>query len=233
MRFEVYCDESNQDIFTQKQRNYLLYMTIGSLWIPADIRKEAKLKITAIREKHQKFGEIKWSKVSPSGLSFYKELIDFFFSYGKEMRFRCITVEADKINWKIHGDNKELGFYKFYYQMLHHWILDFNEYTIFCDHYTNKNKHEMHALKSCLAHANLSSQIVSVQALASRNLVLMQMADLLLGMASARLNNTVNAGSAKEELIQYLEKKLDRRLCPTWKDEQKFNIFKINLNGGW
>ena len=68
MLFEVYCDESNQDIFTQKERNHLQYMTIGSLWIPASIRKEAKEKIIVIREKHKKFGEIKWSKVSPSGL---------------------------------------------------------------------------------------------------------------------------------------------------------------------
>lgn len=233
MRFEVYCDESNQDIFTQQQRNHLSYMTIGSLWIPADIRKSAKQKILNIREKHQKFGEIKWSKVSPAGMEFYKDLIDFFFAYGKEMRFRCIAVEADNVNWTIHSGDKELGFYKFYYQMLHHWILDFNEYAIFCDHKSNAHKREMTELKNCLANANLSSEISNVQSLASRNLVLMQMADLLLGIASARLNGTTQAESAKEQLIQYVEKKLDRELCPTWKDEQKFNIFKINLDGGW
>ncbi|MET0154762.1 MAG: DUF3800 domain-containing protein [Rickettsiales bacterium] len=233
MRFEVYCDESNQDIFTQEKRNRLRYMTIGSLWIPADIRADAKRKIRTARERHKKFGEMKWRKVSPASLDFYKEIIDLFFSYGKEMRFRCIAVEADKINWEMHGNNKELGFYKFYYQMLHHWIFDFNEYVIFCDHYTNKNRREAQVLQSCLSHANLSAKIESVQSLASRNIALMQLADILLGVASARMNDSFNKGGAKEELILHTERKLDRDLCPTFKNEEKFNIFKINLGGGW
>lgn len=234
MRFEVYCDENNQDVLTQKKRNHIRFLTIGSLWIPAELRKEAKTKISSIREKHKKFGEIKWHKVSPSGIEFYKELIDLFLSYGKEMRFRCIAVETDKINWNLHDNNKELGFYKFYYQMLHHWILDFNEYAIFCDYKTNTNKKEMKELKSCLSCSNLSSEIVQVQALSSENLVLMQMADLLLGMTAARLNKTTQKGNARDQLIKYLEKRLDvGELCPTPRGEQKFNIFKIDLSGGW
>jgi len=233
MLFEVYCDESNQDVLTQKQRNHIQFMMIGSLWIPAELRKEAKEKIKLIREKYKKFGEIKWRKVSPAGLAFYKELVDLFFAYGQEMRFRCIAVEADKINWQLHGNNQELGFYKFYYQMLHHWILDFNEYVIFCDHKSNTNQNAMRELQACLTKANLSSKVKQVQSLSSQTLDLIQITDLLLGMASARINKHVLENSAGDQLIKHLEKRLDRALCPTSKDEQKFNIFKINLHGGW
>jgi len=234
MKFEVYCDENHQDILTAKEHDGVPHMTIGSLWIPAESRNGIKQKISEIRERHNKYGEIKWSKVSPSSLDFNKALFDLFLSYGTEMRFRCIAVEADKIKWDLHENDRELGFYKFYYQMLHHWILDFNEYSIFCDYKTNKRKKELHELKRCLACANLSSDITQVQALPSKKLVLIQLADLLLGAASARINKTTKKGSAKDELIRHLEKRLNIEcLLPTTKSERKFNIFKINLSGGW
>ncbi len=209
-------------------------MTIGSLWLPSDLRVDLKQKISKLRKAHNKHGEIKWSKISPSSIEFYKELIDLFMSYGKEVRFRCIAVEADKIDWDIHGEDRELGFYKFYYQMLHHWILDFNKYSIFCDHKTNRVKNELHVLKKCLSSSNISSEIMQVQALYSKQNVLIQLTDLLLGLASGRINNTIQQDGAKDNLIRHLEKKLDLdKLQPTPKYEQKFNIFKINLDGGW
>lgn len=234
MKFEVYCDENHQDILTAERHDGVKFMTIGSLWLPADLREDVKNKIKTIKQRHKKHGEIKWSKVSPSSLDFYKELVDLFMSYGQEVRFRCIAVEADEIDWKIHDENRELGFYKFYYQMLHHWIFDFNQYSIFCDFKTNRNKKEMKELRNCLAFSNLSSEIIQVQSLCSKSVALIQLTDLLLGMASSRLNGTATPGKAKDHLIQHLEKRLNvQKLCPTYKTEQKFNIFKINLRGGW
>ena len=117
--------------------------------------------------------------------------------------------------------------------MLHHWILDFNSYRVFCDVKTNRDLKRLETLKACLRNANLNSQIQDVQALPSKQVVLIQLADLLLGMASARMNHTLRQGSAKEALVLYLEQKLNRRLAATYRSEHKFNIFKINLQGGW
>ena len=47
------------------------------------------------------------------------------------------------------------------------------------------------------------------------------------------MNTTLHEGSAKSELVQYLEQKLNRTLGPTYRAEHKFNIFRINLQGGW
>ena len=233
MKFEVYCDEAMPDLFTSKKPGGQ-YLMIGSLWLPADLRTEAKEKVSVIREKHNTWGEIKWSKVSPSRLPFYLDLIDLFESYGLDMRFRCIAVDHTQVNMELHDNDKELGFYKFYYQMLHNWILDFNEYHIYCDAKTNRDPQRMQVLKRCLFYSNLSSEIKTVQSLPSGQVVMIQLCDLLLGAASSRLNNTLKKDSAKETLVKRLESHLGReRLGPTSRSESKYNVFKIRLHGGW
>jgi hypothetical protein len=131
MKFEVYCDEALPDFFTsgKPQGQHLM---IGALWLPANLREDVKSKIDALRERHAVFGEMKWRKISPSRVTFYEEVVDLFFAYGSSMRFRCIAVDCEKINLaEFHNNDSELGFYKFYYQLLHHWILDYNEYSFF------------------------------------------------------------------------------------------------------
>lgn len=233
MKFEVYCDESMPDLFTTK-KPASRYLMIGSLWLPNSYRNKIKNDIRSLREKHNTWGEIKWSKVSPSRLPFYLDLIDMFLSYNLELRFRCIAVDHAQINMSLHDNDSELGFYKFYYQMLHHWIYDFNEYRIFCDIKTNRDPERLKVLKRCLKYANLSSTIKDIQSLPSKQVVLIQLCDLLLGVANSRMNNTLKEGSAKNELVRHLQKMLGvKNLAPTPKSEEKFNIFKIRLNGGW
>ncbi len=131
MDFEVYCDESRQDLIAKKQTGQ--FFMIGSLWLPAEIREDVKVGIAQLREKYSVRGEIKWSKISPSKKDFYIALIDLFISFQEKLRFRCIAIESSMVDLGWHNHDKELGFYKFYYQLLHHWILDLNAYTIFCD----------------------------------------------------------------------------------------------------
>lgn len=232
MDFEVYCDENHPELFTS-QKPTADYLMIGSLWLPAELRNDVKTKIWQLREQYSIWGEIKWRKVSNRSLDFYKSLIDLFESYGEQLRFRCIAVDHRQFdgNW-CQGDN-ELGFYKFYYQVLHHWILDFNSYRIFCDVKTNRDLTRLHVLKGCLNNANITARITDIQALPSQQVALIQLTDLLLGMASARLNNTLHDGSPKAKLVNHLEQKLNRRISPTHRSENKFNVFRINLQGGW
>lgn len=232
MKFEVYCDEAYPDVLTSSHPR-ARYLTIGSLWLPADTRDEIKERIGALRERHQTWGEIKWTKVSPNRREFYFELIDLFIAYKDNLRFRCIAVDRTQVNPDLHENDGELGFYKFYYQLLHHWILDCNEYRIFCDAKSNRDPKRIPVLARCLSRANLSSQIEDIQSLPSREVVLIQLCDLLLGAASTRINATLHEGTVKAELVHRLESALGRRLEPTYKTEEKFNLFKIRLNGGW
>lgn len=232
MRFEVYCDEANPDVLTSASPR-ARYLMIGSLWVPAELRGEIKARVLALRQRHAAWGEIKWSKVSPNRQAFYIELIDLFVSYGENLRFRCIAVDRNQLNLELHDNDGELGFYKFYYQLLHHWVLDFNEYRIFCDAKSNRDPTRLPVLARCLSRANLSSSIEGVQSLPSHEVVLIQLCDLLLGAASSRINATLRDGTAKALVVQRLEAALGRTLAPTQKTEEKFNVFRIRLQGGW
>jgi hypothetical protein len=235
MNYEIYCDESQPDVFWSQSNERAKYLMIGGLWLPAELRQDIKHDIRNIKEEFRIKSEFKWHKVHSSKELFYMALIDLFMKYGDQLRFRCIAVEGDKVDLvKFHESDAELGFYKFYYQAIVHWIFDFNEYRIFCDEKTNRVGDRLKTLRRTLDCSNISSKIISVQALPSKESVLIQLTDLLLGMASSRLNETVKPESIKEKLIVYLEQRLGVKLLgPTRKIEQKFNIFKINLQGGW
>ena len=233
MNFDVYCDESRPDLLSSKN-SPSEFLVIGSLWLKTDDRDTYKESIHELRNIHRIGGEFKWQKISPSKATFYLELIDWFYKQGENLRFRCIAVEQQKVNLLHYHDNdQELGFYKFYYQLIHHWILDFNKYTIFCDFKSNRRLDRLHVLKRCLEQSNLSSTIENVQAVRSRESVLIQLTDVLTGAAAARLNETLVTGSAKNEVANRLEKHLKRKIGHTWKNEQKFNVFVIDLQGGW
>ena len=233
MRFDVYCDESRPDLFASR-RPPAKYLVIGGLWLPTDRRTEFKAAIHALRNKHKIGGEFKWQKVSPSRLSFYCELVNWFVGMKDDLRFRCIAVDHEEVNLlKFHNDDQELGFYKFYYQMLHHWILDFNQYAVFCDAKKNRLPARLHDLERCLSRTNLSSEVMEVQAIPSDESVLIQLADVLTGAATARLNAPPPPETAKGQVLATLERGLRRRVGPTGRFEKKFNVFVIDLTGGW
>lgn len=229
MKFEVFCDESSPEVLWDRTANK--FLVLGSIWIPAHYRAELKTNIKIIKEKYNFRNEIKWNKVSPSSLEFFKSLIAYFFST-ENIRFRGILVEADKVDMvKFHNDNSELSFYKFYYQLLHHWILDFNEYAILIDHKVNKDRNRIQKLKDILNHTNLFSNI-NVQALPSHEVLGVQLADFLTGALNGKFNEKITS-EAKKEVIREIEKHIMGKIIPTPKAEEKFNVFKINLQGGW
>jgi len=233
MRFEVYCDESRPDLLVSAKPG-ARFMVIGSLWLRADDRDEFKTRIHELRDRHRVGGEFKWQKVSPSRQGFYEELVAWFHDQGDRLRFRCIAVDQSQVNLHLyHEDDQELGFYKFYYQLLHHWVLDFNDYAVFVDFKSNRRRDRLHVLRRCLDLSNLSTQVERVQAVRSEESVLIQLADVLTGAAAYRLNNGVRAGSAKAAVLGKLESLLSRRVTSTAKGEQKFNVFQIDLRGGW
>lgn len=233
MKFEVYCDESRPDLLCSRHPTGK-YMVIGSLWLKAEDRLSLKQGIHQLRDRHHIGGEFKWQKISPSKLAFYKDLVGWFNAMGDRLRFRCIAVDHEKVNLvRFHQNDQELGFYKFYYQMLHHWILDFNEYAVFCDFKRNRSRDRLPVLQRCLDCSNFTSQVTAVQAIPSHESVLIQLTDVLTGAAAARLNDRFMADSAKFKTVCHLEQCLGRRIQHTYKAERKFNIFVIDLRGGW
>ncbi|WP_114789801.1 DUF3800 domain-containing protein [Niabella yanshanensis] len=231
MNFEVYCDESGLEALTQK--NAHLYVGIGGIWLPSECRSDFKDALKKIKEKYSVHGEWKWKKVSPAFFEMYKDIIDFFFN-AEYIRFRVILIEANKVdNIRFHNDDAELSFYKFYYQLIKHWIFDFNTYTIFTDLKENRNKGRLNELHRVLDKSNLTSDVISVQGLPSEQSLGIQLADLLTGLVVSKFNNELKS-EAKQGLIAHVEQVyLRNEIQPTPKWQEKFNVFKINLQGGW
>lgn len=230
MNFEIYCDESGLEALTRKDAHR--FIAIGGIWMPSDFRAIFKGNINGIKERHKIFGELKWNKVSPAYINIYAELVNYFLDT-PELRLRVIVIESRIIdNFRFNDKDAELGFYKFYYQLLHHWIFDFNSYHIFLDYKVNRDKGRLKQLKKVLYASNLTSEINQVQALPSDESVAIQLADVLTGMVAAKFNNEISS-KAKKDLIALVESKLNKAIAPTQKWEEKFNVFKINLQGGW
>jgi len=231
MRFEIYCDESRHELLSSRPEGIGRYVLIGGLWVPSELRGYLKQAIRRLREAHNTWGEIKWNCVSVPRLDFYRRLVALFFD--NDVRFRCIVVEREKVNLvRYHQADHELGFYKFYYQLLHHWIKDFNEYAIFLDYKKNRVPDRLQTLRRVLSAANLTSKISCVQAIPSRESVLIQMADLFTGAVGYKLHEH-SESCAKTEIIRKIEQQLGRPIQPTGPFETKFNVFFINLQGGW
>ena len=230
MNFEVYCDESGLEALTRKDAHK--FTAIGGIWMPAEFRSNFKTDINAIKGKHNVKGELKWQKVSPAYLNLYADIINYFFDK-PELRFRVIIIESKTVdNIRFNEKDAELGFYKFYYQLLHHWIFDFNKYNIFIDYKVNRNKGRINVLKHVLDFSNLTSEIVQVQALPSDESLGIQLADILTGLVVSKFNNEFSS-KAKGKLIEIAEARLEKSIAPTPKWVEKFNVFKINLKGGW
>jgi hypothetical protein len=231
MNFEIYCDESCHERLSEPRYKRQGFVFIGGLWIPAEQRPQIKESIRNLQDIYQTRGEAKWNRVCPSRQQFYEALVDSFFQ--SQARFRCIAIDSRTVDLvKYDNSDAELGFYKFYYQLLHHWIHDFNEYSIFVDHKVNRLPSRLKTLHEVLECANLSSRIRRVQALGSKGSPFIQLVDVLTGAVGHKFNGH-NTSTAKASVVSRIEQQLQHPIQPTGPFEQKFNVFQMNLQGGW
>lgn len=234
MNIEVYCDESRQELFAEAGADQPGFTVIGSLWIKAEKRTRYNEEINRLREMHEFRHEFKWTKITPKKKELFLDLIRLFFSESEEdMRFRCIVLPAKDLNAVefCEGD-KELMFYKFYYQVLHHWILDGNTYRVYVDLKTNRVHNRLRILRECLEKANLLARIELVQALPSHEVNLLQLADVLTGTVSAKFNGG-NESTAKQAVLSEIESHLLHPIAATSRGTKKFNVFHFHPGGGW
>jgi len=233
MDIDVYCDESRPDLFASSDER-TPFLVIGGLWCERSSREEFKYELHALRDRHRYGGEFKWQKASQSRVAFYLDLVSWFFSKGDAIRFRSIVVDKRKVDLaRYHGDDQELGFYKFYYQLLVHWLHDGNRYQIFLDFKSNRRRDRLQDLERCLTHARPAAAIRAVQATRSEESVLIQAADVFTGLISSSLNGSVESSSAKSKLIRAVESHIGGGIKATSPWETKFNIFVIQPRGAW
>jgi hypothetical protein len=97
VRRAIYCDESG---IGGAQKHY----GFGALFMAYQRRGDFAADLAAMQKEHRWPGdEIKWNKCSSSNLSFYKELVDYFFSQSF-LFFHCIIVERAWVKIRQYHD---------------------------------------------------------------------------------------------------------------------------------
>jgi len=224
--YVIYCDESCHEL-TPHHR----FMSIGGLKVPRDKKTLLSRQLRQLARSCQLNSELKWSKVSKKRLEDYKKIVGFFFEH-KEMHFRVIVVEQAKIKLeKYHGKDRELAFYKFYYEMLEKWLQPGNEYLILLDNKNNRGADRYVTLKIYLErYLRGKAWIRDLTIINSKETPLAQLCDVMVG-AVAAANNGTKRGSAKDDLTNYIAMRAGlETLCKsTALTAEKFNIFKMDL----
>jgi len=224
--YVVYCDESRHD-GTKENR----FMSIGSLWLPRNRKSELTKRFRALRESVGLKGEIKWSKVSEKKLEPYKTLVDFFFDQ-TDLRFRVIVVDQSKVDLhRFHHGDRELGFYKFYFEMLEKWIESNNRYLVLLDFKKNKGADRYTTLRRVLENKTKGKAwIDDLTVIDSYESPLAQLTDLLTGAIAASWCG-LRPGGAKENMVNYIGKRRGNPLTSSSAGPEpcKFNIFSIKL----
>lgn len=208
MKYYIFADESNTD----KAR----FMLIGGIWVDeltfANVIAECrKFKSDNGWSENTKFN---WKNISKKTLPQYFKFIDIFFKYN--LQFNCIIIDRKEIDLKA-NENKdsELGFYKFYYQLLRKNSKPDTPYYIYLDRRNNSEPKRLETLKQFLQRDNHPKNwlgfrslekgldVLSLKFVNSDTFDLIQMSDLLLGAIGFQYNNRHTQFEASQNKIAF------------------------------
>ena len=228
-KVNLYCDES-----CHLEHDKEKVMVIGGIRCSKNIRKRICQDILSIKTEYgiSKTGEIKWNKVSPCNLEFYKKLIDYFFQ-NEELAFRAVIIDKTKLCHEHFNQSHDEFYYKMYYQCLAGLIDTKAENYIYLDKKDTKGTYRIQRLRFYLAqrtHDFDSSIIKRIQCANSIDLPILQLADLLIGAIGYKNRDITNRSQAKVDLVDYIIEKSQYSLSKsTLLSENKFNLFFIRL----
>jgi len=199
----------------------------GAIFCKKEKFIEATRYIKYLKYKHNAFHELKWTKISKSGLEFYKALIDYFFE-SEFLSFRAITSNKTILDHqKFNDGSHDRYYYKLMYLAFEPMIKESNRYYVYTDYKDSNGAKELVSLKKYLLTKKHNSVELEFQMIRSHEAVLLQLADFFIGaIAYKKRTDIPHQSKIKNIICDYLEEKTQRYLSyNTSKDEPKFNIF--------
>jgi uncharacterized protein DUF3800 len=199
----IYCDES-----CHLEVDHQEAMVLGALWLPTGSARAASQAIRDIKTKHHLSPnfEIKWTKVSPGGLAFYLELVDYFFS-DSQLRLRAVVATGkSKLNHEAFEQTHDDWYYKMYFTLLRPLIHPGSRYRIYLDIKDTRGGPKTRRLREILSNAIHDFDLLTIEQLQivrSEQVEVLQLADLLVGAIGA-----VNRGQLKSPAKTTLAKRI-------------------------
>ena len=225
MEYNVYCDES-----CHLEHDGINVMTLGAVWCPAEKTQEVNTRIREIKAKHgiAPTSELKWTKVAPSKLAVYQDIVDYFFD-DDDLHFRGLIVPNKGIlDHSRFNQTHDDWYYKMYFDMLKVIFSPENRFNIYVD---IKDTHSHEKVVCCNSQYDFSARIIKkIQPIRSHEVQLMQVVDVLIG-AVAYKNREFPEGfscsTAKQALIERIGKRAGYTLSQTTLyRENKFNLLR-------
>ena len=224
--YNIYCDES---CHLENDGHHV--MVLGAVWCPMKKAQEISAHIREIKKKHdlQPSFEIKWTKVSPGKIGFYRELIDYFFRDG-DLHFRALIVpDKSKLRHEVFGQSHDVWYYKMYFDMLKVILSPKARYYVYVDIKDTRGSTKAANLRDVLCNNmyDFSRNIIQrIQLVHSHEVEPLQLTDLLVG-AISYVNRNLSGSSAKSTLVNDMKQRSGYSLTrTTLLKESKVNLFR-------
>jgi len=98
-------------------------MVLGGIIISSGNVAAFEKSMQKFRTEQKMHAELKWRKVSKQKLKEYRRFVEYFFAQNNadKLHFHALILDNHKVKHHLFSaGDKELGFYKFYYQLLLH-----------------------------------------------------------------------------------------------------------------
>jgi hypothetical protein len=205
--YNIYCDES-----CHLENDHQQVMVLGAVWCPKEKTREIAIRLREIKKKHGLSTklEVKWIKVSQAEVSFYLDLVDYFFD-DDDLFFRALVVPDKSVlrHARFPGQDHDLWYYKMYFDMLKVIFRPDSRYHIYIDIKDTKGAAKIRKLHQVLCNDQYDfsrSIIERVQLVHSHEIEQLQLADLLIG-AVAYLNRNRYRNTGKEAVIHRIQER--------------------------
>ena len=223
--YNVYCDESGH-----LEHDNLDRMVLGAVWCPEARAATISAELNDIKVNHglDKHVEMKWQKLSNSKVSFYLDVLEYFFQQ-PDLHFRAL-VAADKqtLSHRDFEQNHDEWYYKMYYVMLKPLFEPDSKYRVYLDIKDTQGISKVRHLHRVIGNSLLDferSVVTDIWEVRSHQVTMVQLTDLLIG-AVQYANRDLQSNSAKVAFIERLRAYSGYSLTrTTLYREQKVNIF--------
>lgn len=221
----IYCDESCHLANDNSE-----VMALGAVWCPFSKRKEIFERIREIKVQNgfKPSFEIKWNKISPSGIHFYMDILDYFFD-DDDLHFRGLVVpNKKKLDHAAYKRNHDDFYYVMWFDLLKVILSPEYSHNIFIDIKDTKSQSKVDELKKILAtnHYDYRNRIIDkIQQVHSHEVEILQITDLLTG-ALSYFHRGLEGSKAKRQIIERIKRRSGYSLTQnTLYKEDKFNLF--------
>jgi hypothetical protein len=223
-------------------------MVMGGIILSATDASSIQALLSQYRHDYEMWAELKWTKVSKGKLAEYKAFVDTFFRAGEAdlLHYHSIIIDTHLLDHrKYNQGDKELGFYKFYYQLLLHSfgrrycrVNEEDRFLVFLDQ--RQTSYKLGTLKNILNHGIKKKYAIdsipwrNVEPRDSKRSDHLQIVDVLTGAIGFVKNGyclDASSSPAKRELADHIVKAVglkDLGLNTPW-GRDRFSIWNFRL----